>query len=97
MQWRLEVRVLPAPPFNTHMKLNAKRIDTILRRHDQLQDLAHSFVREKDYPGRTGEVRIDSEGISENVNTACNCHPEYEWVARASLEEFAKWAESKDM
>ncbi len=78
------------------MKLTPSRIETIIRRHEQLTDLADSYVRHLDAGGRSGEVRISNGAIEEHVNTACHCHPEYEWVHRASLEDFAAWVATRD-
>ena len=62
-----------------------------MQRHDELLDLARYFADEKRQGGRSGEVRLDYEGVSEHVNTACHCHPEYEWINRGSLDEFREW------
>jgi len=76
--------------------ITSNRVSAILQRHDQLLDLAKQFANETRAGGRSGEVRIDYEGVSEHVNTACHCHPEYEWVLRGSMEEFQQWMDKQE-
>jgi hypothetical protein len=73
------------------MKLTPNKVSAILQRHEDLLSQVESFVREKHPNTRRGEIRINYGTIEENVNTACHCHPEYEWVERATVDEFTQW------
>lgn len=73
------------------MKLTPTKVHAILQRHENLIYEVEHFVREKHPNTRRGEVRISNGVIEENVNTACHCHPEYEWVERATVDEFTGW------
>ena len=74
------------------MKMTPSRMATILRRADQLNDLARDFARDIEPNGRHGEVRVTDNGqVEEHINTACHCHPEYEWVERGTVEQFTEW------
>lgn len=76
------------------MKITARRLESILRRYDQLNDLALQFAKEVEPYGQFRTIRIESNGqVEEEVNTACNCHPEYEWVPRGTPEQFSAWLE----
>lgn len=76
--------------------ITSKRVDAILKRYDDLDTLARYFAEERRQGGRSGEVRVSSSGVDEHVNTACHCHPEYEWVERGSLEEFKAWIDKRN-
>lgn len=66
-------------------------IQEILNSHEKLIDLARQFIDEKQPVRRTGDIRIENGWIEEYVNTACHCHPEYEWVERETIELFEEW------
>lgn len=78
------------------MKLTSKRAAVIINRYEKLEELAHQFSREKHPNGRHGPIRISNEGIEEEINTACHCHPEYEWINVASLQEFGEWLDKQN-
>ena len=74
------------------MKMTPKRAAVILAHYNELHELARQFADEKRKGMRTGPVRFDDCGnIEMKVNTACHCHPEYEWVSIGDSEEFAEW------
>lgn len=75
--------------------ITSKRVGAIMKRYEDLMDLAKTFANERHKVGRRGEVRIGQDGIEEHVNTACHCHPEYEWITRGSLEEFYEWIDKR--
>lgn len=77
------------------MNITSKRVSAIIQRYEGLNNLACDFARYKEPNGRHGEVRIDSNGIDENINTSCHCHPEYEWVHRGTIEEFKEWLDTQ--
>ena len=61
----------------------------------ELTDLAGEYVR-KHHPYNHGEIRINEYGSIESYeNTACHCHPEYEWVHVANQPEFLAWLKKK--
>ena len=70
------------------MNITSKRMEAIIRRHDDLTTLAREFVDSQKNEGRRGRLQISDSGISEYVNTACHCHPEYDWIDRCTLEDF---------
>lgn len=72
-------------------RLSERKIERTIRDFEYITELATSFVRSQNNPGRSGPVRIDNGRIEEEINTACHCHPEYEWVDRGSVEDFSKW------
>jgi hypothetical protein len=77
------------------MKLTANKVNAILQRHENLVYEVERFVQQKHPNTRRGEVRISNGVIEEHVNTACHCHPEYEWVERATLDEFTEWLDKQ--
>jgi len=76
------------------MKMTMKRAQVILSGYEPLKDLANQFGDEKRKGMRTGPIRFDGELIEMEVNTACHCHPEYEWVPIGTLEELCEWLDS---
>jgi hypothetical protein len=76
--------------------MNMNDIENALTRHQELIDLAEEFVRFKDPTARRGNVRINGGLVEEYVNTVCHCHPEYEWIARGSVEEFSEWMSKRE-
>lgn len=74
------------------MKMTPIKIETILRRYNDLVDSANTFVNEKNNGFGCGTIRFDDNGNIENeINTSCHCHPEYKWVVAATKEEFSGW------
>lgn len=72
------------------MKITQKRAETFLRFYYELLEHADRYCHT--FPGRHGTVRITDYGtIEEEINTACHCHPEYEWVPRGSVKELVDW------
>lgn len=78
------------------MKITIKRAKAILDRYEQLKSSAKQFADEKRKGMRTGPVRFDGELIEMKVNTACHCHPEYEWIPIGSVEELCEWLDKKE-
>ena len=61
----------------------------------ELTELAEQFVKSR-HPTNDDEVRINEYGSIETwSNTACHCHPEYEWVHVAGQPEFLAWLKKK--
>lgn len=77
------------------MKITLPRAQTILNRYEQLKDLAERFADEKRKGMRQGPIRFDGELIEMEVNTACHCHPEYEWIPVGNLIELCEWADKQ--
>jgi hypothetical protein len=77
------------------MKITIKRAQAILSRYEQLKDEAKRFADEKRQGMRKGPIRFDDELIEMEVNTACHCHPEYEWVPIGSLMELCEWLDKQ--
>lgn len=77
--------------------MTPKKIETIIRRYNDLTDLATQFVRRnREYDYAYGPARFDENGnIRVEINTACNCHPEYSWVVVGTKEEFSEWVINK--
>lgn len=75
------------------MKITPSRLNTIIRRYNELIELAHTFVRETE-PIRWlyTTIRLDEYGnIESEINTSCHCHPEYQWKVIKTKEEFSGW------
>jgi hypothetical protein len=71
------------------MKMTPKRVDVILARYNEL--LAYAQQAVDGY-----EVRFDDSGnIEEYVNTACHCHPEYQWQHAMTKEKFLEFLKEK--
>ncbi len=69
--------------------MTSTQAKAILEQYRELHDLAESF---------TGKwnLRFDEYGnIEDEVNTACHCHPEYEWQVIKTAEEFAEWLDKR--
>lgn len=72
-------------------KTTIQKLERIAKQYEWLQERAWYYVRAKFPNQRSGEVRIEDGRIQEEINTACHCHPEYEWQDRGSLEDLAEW------
>jgi hypothetical protein len=73
------------------MKITEESFAAFLTQFDQLITLANIFHTEK--VGRGDKVQVEPDGqVSYEVNTACNCHPEYE-REYLSREDFLRFIE----
>jgi hypothetical protein len=83
------------------MKFNLKNIKKLLTNMNELHGLAQKFVNDGLNPERYGwepaRINYDDFCIDHKVNTACNCHPEYEWQTFASIEQFVEWLDKQDL
>lgn len=79
------------------MKMTSKRAAVTLNRYWDLKARADEFMREKKHSSfYYRNLRFDEYGnIEEYVNTACHCHPEYEWKECATAQEFGEWLDKK--
>lgn len=71
------------------MQMTSKKAAVILSRFNELKNLAEQF---------TGHwnIRFDEMGnIEREVNTACHCHPEYEWQVDKTAAEFGEWLDKR--
>ena len=69
--------------------ITSKRFKVILQRYRELENLAEYCVG-------GGSIRFDYDGnIEQEVNTSCNCHPEYVWKTVKTKEEFAEWLDKQ--
>lgn len=78
------------------MIITPKRIQPIINRYEELINLVELFVMEKTKSRWRDTVRIDGNKIEHEINTSCNCHPEYEWKTVATTEEFSKWLDERN-
>ena len=77
------------------MQYTKNQIERLISKYETLLETVDDYIREK-YPNtRRGDSRIRGNEIQEYVNTACHCHPEYEWEYRGSVEDFSEWINSK--
>lgn len=74
--------------------MTKNKIEAIIRRNEELEELVNQFVKQHSKGSRWGDSRINNQLIEQYVNTACHCHPEYEWMEVASLSEFIEWIEN---
>jgi len=77
------------------MNITKNRVNTIINRYETLLQEVEYFINQQNQDWRSGKIRIDNGNIEEYINTACNCHPEYEWVHRSTIDSFIEWNESK--
>ena len=77
------------------MKMTKNKIEAILRRHDELMEWVDSFISENNGSKYRDDSRISYNIIEEYVNTACGCHPEYEWIKVGTMDDFISWLEKK--
>lgn len=69
--------------------MTSKNFKVILERYNELLNLAKQFTEDQ-------SIRLDCGGnIEHEVNTSCNCHPEYEWRTVKTKEEFAEWLDKQ--
>lgn len=71
--------------------MTSKRAAVTIQRYNELVDLGEEFDRFKRPSARRGPIRFSNDRVETEINTACHCHPEYEWVGVGSLEEFGEW------
>jgi hypothetical protein len=63
------------------MSITNEQYEAFLAQYAALDGLAYNFAKAKD--PRAQDVRLEADGqVSYEINTACNCHPEYErqWI-----------------
>lgn len=78
------------------MKMTAEEFEIIICKYNDLVSLANKFAIETGKIRKYESIRLDEYGnIEAEVNTACNCHPEYEWSVIATREEFLNWLINK--
>jgi hypothetical protein len=59
------------------MKITPEQYEAFLAQYKIIDDLAYQFAKTKD--SNAQDVRLEDDGqVSYEINTACNCHPEYE-------------------
>lgn len=76
------------------MKYTLEKFNETFENYNELLELARQFSRDEKEWDRT--IRFDEFGnIEQYVNTACHCHPEYEWKQLATVNEFYQWLEKK--
>jgi len=76
--------------------ITSKRIKPIINRYEELISLTEQFVQEKTKSHFRDEVRIDGDEIQHEINTSCNCHPEYGWNTIGTIEELGKWINERN-
>jgi hypothetical protein len=80
------------------MKYTKNKVEAILRRNYELMDNVDSFIRSKTPRNERYHVdcKIENDKIMKRVNTACHCHPEYEWVEVGTTDEFVQWLTNQE-
>ena len=69
--------------------MTSKKASEVLVEYNELRQLAYNFTGKWD-------IRFDECGnIEGEVNTACHCHPEYEWQIISTAEQFAEWLDKR--
>lgn len=81
------------------MKYTQENTQQTLNSFRELTKLADEYVNGPYNPKRYGvrptRINIETGHIEKEVNTACHCHPEYEWRSVASFETFIAWVINK--
>lgn len=82
------------------MKYTVENITQLTEQFSQLnQDIAEYVNRgydPKSYSWTPARINYETNEIEHKVNTACNCHPEYNWETYSSLAEFVDWHKTKE-
>ena len=75
------------------MKYTKENVTELLNNIQTLNELANEFITATNKGSRYSYAKINCEQhvIEQEVNTACNCHPEYEWQACGTIEELVEW------
>lgn len=78
------------------MKITETKLNAFLEQYSRLSVLASDFVSEAAPRGRDAQLETDG-GVSYEVNTACNCHPEYErqYLSKEDFLKFIKTNQEK--
>jgi hypothetical protein len=83
------------------MKYTQENITELLTNFGKLQDEVNKFVnRERDsrkYTWSQARINYETFAIERKENTACNCHPEYEWVEFSTMHDFLEWYEKQQV
>ncbi len=81
------------------MKYTKENIIELLTHFRELNELAMEYVNDgydhKKYNWTDARVNYNCYTIDHKINTACNCHPEYEWQDHSSIDKFVEWLDKK--
>lgn len=75
------------------MKYTQENITELLRNFGELTSLVDKFCTKPGYSWDDARINYETFTIEKKVNTACNCHPEYEWQYHATIGDFLEWYE----
>ena len=77
------------------MKYTNENIMELLKNYNELQKQVSAFVNnghdKKLYSWDPARINHDNYTIERKTNTACNCHPEYEWETFSTIDLFLEW------
>jgi hypothetical protein len=73
------------------MTYTKENIVELLTNLQKLNELVNEFIND-DF---CRSVKIESDGIYHEVNTSCNCHPEYDWDKLYDWDKFIEWYDEK--
>jgi len=83
------------------MKYTHENITELLTNYGELTEQVKRYVnREYDpkfYNQTPARINFETHTIEQEVNTACNCHPEYEWQEVSGFQEFLEWYEKQQV
>ena len=83
------------------MKYTHESITEILKNYSELQEQVAAFVNKgydpKSYSWSRARLNHENFTVEREENTACNCHPEYEWVTYSTIESFLEWYETQQV
>jgi len=83
------------------MKYTHENITELLKNYSELQEQVTAFVNRgydpKKYSWDRARINSDNFMIEREENTACNCHPEYDWVEYSTIEVFLEWYEKQQL
>ncbi len=72
------------------MKYTHENITELIENYSKLQEQVYKFE-----PG--ARINYETSTVQREENTACNCHPEYEWTDCATIQEFVEWCEKQQV
>ena len=79
------------------MKYTLETINNIISEFEKLSILANQYINRDDkYNNSKTRINYDTMTIEERVNTACNCHPEYNWEYVDSIENMIEWTNNNN-
>lgn len=81
---------VPAAATNLFMKYTHENIIELLTKFNELQEQVSKFES-------GARINYETFTIQHEENTACNCHPEYEWVDFATIDQFLEWHEKQQV